>query len=114
MKLNKPNQTPPPDTLSQRAATFWREINERYVLEPHDLERLRACCEAIDVIDASEAAIRSDGRFVNDRYGTPKAHPAINVARDARQLLLRAIRELNIDVELPQEQRIPRQGRRYA
>jgi phage terminase small subunit len=68
----------------------------------------------MDTIDAAEAAIRKDGLMVNDRYGVPKSHPAIVVARDARQLLLRALREMAIDIDLPNESRVPRQGRRYA
>ena len=114
MKIAKPADNPPPKHLSKRSAQFWREVNERYVLESHDLERLRCACESIDTIDAAEAAIRKDGQFVADRYKVPKAHPGIAVARDARQLLLRCIREMCIDIEVPAEPRLPRQQRRYG
>ncbi len=113
-KLHKPAGMSPPKHLSKRAKGFWRDVNARYVLEAHDVERLRIACECIDTIDATEAAIRKDGRLIPDRYGVLKAHPAFAVGRDARQLLLRCIREMCVDVELPNEQRLPRQGRRYA
>jgi phage terminase small subunit len=114
MKIAKPNETPPPSHLSKRAAAFWKQLNDKFIFEAHDLERLRTVCDSMDLVDACETAIKKDGRFVPDRYGVPKAHPAIVVARDARQLLLRGLRELCVDVELPEEPRVPRQGRRYA
>lgn len=114
MKITKPTDNPPPSHLSKRSAAFWRELDAKYIFEAHDLERLRAVCEAMDVIDGCEQAIRKDGQFVKDRYGCPKAHPAFGVARDARTLLLRALREMAIDIEVPAEPRMPRQARRYS
>lgn len=114
MRITKPTDNPPPETLGKRSAAFWRSLDAKYIFAAHDLERLRTACEAMDTIDACEAAIRKDGRFVPDRYGVPKAHPAIAVARDSRTLLLRALREMAIDVELPEEPRVPRQSRRYG
>jgi phage terminase small subunit len=115
--MTKPNKTSspsPPKHLSKRAAAFWRDLNTRFIFEAHDLQRLQIACEQIDLIDACETSIREHGRFVADRVGGLKAHPAIATARDARQLLLRSLREMAIDIALPDESRVPRQGRRYA
>lgn len=115
MKISKePPEHIPPKHLSKRSAAFWREMNTRFIFEAHDLQRLRTACEAMDTIDQAEAAVRKDGLMILDRYKVPKSHPALVVARDARQLLLRALREMAVDVELPNEARIPRQSRRYG
>lgn len=113
MKIVKQPDNSPPKHLSKRSADFWRSVDSKFALEPHDVERLRAVCEAMDTVDAAEAALRKDGLFTKDRYGGRRSHPAIVVARDARQAVLRGLREMNLDVEPPQESRIPR-GRRYA
>ena len=112
MRVAKPKETPAPKHLS-KAKEFWSELCSDYAFDAHDLERLRVACEQIDIVDGCEAAIQANGLFILDRYGCTKAHPAIATARDARQLLLRAIRELAVDVEVP-EARVPRQGRRYG
>jgi phage terminase small subunit len=115
MKSNKKtNEIPPPKHLGRRSKAFWRELNGIYEFEIHDLERLRVACEQIDLIDASEDAIRLAGRFVTDRYGAIKAHPGILVAKDARAMLLRALRELAVDITPPDDQkRLPQQERKY-
>jgi len=114
MAKTKPDKPVPPAHLRPRSAEFWKALNDRFVFEAHDLERLRVCCESMDVIDEAEDTIRRDGRFVPDRYGGVKQHPGINVARDARAAVLRAIREMCVDIESPEEARMPRQGRRYS
>ncbi len=114
MRVSKTKEHPAPDHLKPPSAAFWVALNSQYVFEHHDLERLRVLCENLDVVDQCEAAIRKDGLFIRDRYDQTKTHPAFNTARDARQLALRALRELSIDVELPEEPRLPRQSRRYA
>lgn len=113
MRVIKPKGNAPPKHLSKRAAAFWCAITDKYEFEVHELERLLCACEQIDIIDASEAAIRRDGPFVQDRYGQQKAHPAIRTAQDARVIQLRALREMGIDIKVPEERRIPRQQRRY-
>jgi P27 family predicted phage terminase small subunit len=113
MKPKSNQQPPPPKHLKRRSKEFWKQLNERFVFESHDLERLRVTCEAMDTVDECEAAIRRDGLITKDRYGQAKTHPAFAAARDARQLVLRGLRELCVDVESPEEVRLPRQTRRY-
>lgn len=114
MKISKPAEHPAPKHLGKRANEFWRALDEQFVFEAADLQRLLTACQCIDTVDAAEVALRKHGMFCNDRYGGQRPHPAVNVARDARQLLLRSLRELSIDIELPVEPRIPSQARRYA
>lgn len=93
---------------------FWRELCSRFEFEPHDLERLRTACEQIDLIDGAQAAIGKDGHYVLDRYKALRAHPAIAVSKDAWAMLLRALRELAVDVDPPDDPpRLPKQERMY-
>jgi P27 family predicted phage terminase small subunit len=114
MTPQKTKPVEPPKHLGKRSKTFWRQLNEQFVFEPHDLERLRIVCESLDQIDAAQVSISRDGVVVQDRYGCPKANPAVAVARDARGVVLRGLRELCVDVDVPEESRLPRQGRRYS
>ena len=36
---------------------------------------------------------------MRDRYGQLKAHPAVNIERDARAAMLAALKAMNLDVE---------------
>lgn len=47
------------------------------------------------------AAIAQDGAIVKDRFGVPRAHPAIAIERDARTSMLAAFRALRLDTEPP-------------
>ena len=115
MRIVSPKALPPaPPHLSAATKKFWAALVETYIFEPADLLRLTVACDAMDEIAACREAIKKDGRFVADRVGGVKSHPAIVAGRDARQLLLRSLRELSIDVELPAEARISRQSRRYG
>jgi len=114
MKINKPKESPAPPHLKPRSKAFWKSLCSTYVFEAHDLERLRIVCEALDTIDACEESMRTDGLLVLDRYGCKRTHPAFATARDARALVLRGLRELAVDVAVPEESRLPRQDRRYG
>jgi P27 family predicted phage terminase small subunit len=71
-----------------------------FELETHHLTILAAACEAMDRMSAARAQIAADGITVDGRYG-PRAHPAIAIERDSRTAMLRAIRELGLDLEAP-------------
>jgi len=47
-------------------------------------ELLSAGLKAYDTARSAEAILARDGLVVLDRYGTPKAHPACDIARQAR------------------------------
>lgn len=110
---SNPRIPTPPKHLKPRSKAFWKRLCDEYTFETADLERLRLVCESLDTVDAAEADVRTRGLLVPGTGGTTKANPSINIARDARQLVLRGLRELAIDIELPGEARVPRQERRY-
>lgn len=100
-----------PKHLSRPSKALYRRTVLDYGLEgeAHALEVLRLACEALDRCEEARQAIAKDGAIVPDRFGTPKAHPAVAIERDARVAAMRALRELSLDADGgPGEVRIPR------
>ena len=91
---------PPPKHLSATARRFWTDVLSDYTLEPHHLAVLTVACEAMDRAAEARAAIARDGDYVEGRFGL-KAHPGLAIERDARTQILRAVRELGLDLEQP-------------
>ena len=89
----------PPAHLKAAGKALWRGIQTDWELDSaHDLIRLAAACEAADRMTEAREAVDRDGAYVSGRFG-PKPHPGIAVERDARIALLRALRELGVDVK---------------
>lgn len=77
-----------------------------FELDEHDRIILAAACEAADRAAEAKAAVDRDGITIEGRYG-PRAHPAIAIERDARLAMLRAIRELGLNLETTPTPRPP-------
>jgi P27 family predicted phage terminase small subunit len=106
----KPRRPRSPQHLTAEARRFWRQVVDEYQLEAHHLRILETGCEALDRMRQAQALIASEGMTVDGRFG-PKQHPAVAVERDSRIALLRAIRELGLDVEAPAQSRGVSNGR---
>lgn len=89
-----------PRHLSEPSRAFWRSVVADFELEVHHLAILQAACEARDRMDEARARIDADGPYTEGRFGM-RAHPAIAVERDSRTAMLRAVRELGLDLEAP-------------
>jgi len=100
-----------PDHLDPATAAWWDSVVSDYDLEPHHVRLLTLAAEAWDRANQARVAIAADGIVVADRYGTPKAHPAVAIERDARIAFARLIRELDLDGEPLPDARPPRRGR---
>ena len=95
--------------LKEKGLQFWEKVLSEYALEEaHDLARLRMACSCLDDIKEAEKQITKDGRFITDRYGQIKEHTALKSIRDNRIIFCRIIRELALDINVP-ETRPPRQ-----
>jgi len=108
----------PPKHLGPNGSRLWRRVLETYDLsECHHLVLLQIAAEALDRLAQARAAIDKDGITVDDRYGSPKAHPALTVERDSRAGLIRALRELSLDSAALEEYSRPPMisgGKRYG
>ncbi|MBZ9698813.1 P27 family phage terminase small subunit [Mesorhizobium sp. CO1-1-9] len=97
-----------PRHLSAKTRRFAAKIIKDFDLEAHHFEILCRTAEAMDRADSARDMVAKDGLTVSDRYGTPKAHPAVGIERDARVAVLRGLRELGLDLPGADAPRAPR------
>jgi phage terminase small subunit len=86
--------------LSDKASAWHASVLHEWpgiAKDPAALELLDRAAAAIDRIDAAQAAVDEHGVIVNDRWGVPKANPAVAVVRDGTVLLVRLLRELRLE-----------------
>ena len=97
----KPRATPKATAaLSPEARAVWARLSAEYELsDAGAVEVLTAGLAAFDTMRQAEALLGKDGIVVLDRYGTPKAHPAADIAHRARQQWLAALRMLGLHSE---------------
>jgi hypothetical protein len=89
----------PPKGLRPASRRLWRATIAAYACEPHHLAILEAACRELDRAERAEAMIAADGEYTLDRYRSPKAHPALAVARSSRLAAARLLRELGLDLD---------------
>ena len=105
-----PSSPTPPEHLSAEAKAWFVAVVELYEFEPHTLKVLEAACDALDRMNQARSVVLEVGPFVDDRYGTPKVHPAATLERDSRLAFARLVRELGIDQADAPGTRPPRIG----
>ena len=98
-----------PKHLQAEGGDFWEAVLFDYDLEEtHHLKLLENACVCVDRIAQARRKIRKNGGFYKDRWGIPKEHPAQKNERENKILFARLIRELNLDLETPGENRPPK------
>ncbi len=99
-----------PCNLSDESKQFWKDVLNDFELESHHLKLLEAACRCWDRIVEAKQQAKADGAYFKDRYGQHKPHPALEVETKNRNLFMRLIRELGLDLEnTPKDSRPPRQ-----
>ena len=99
-----------PTGLKASGKRFWRKVMAEFVLkDTHDLERLKLACSCLDEIAAAESIVADEGLFIKDRFEQTREHPGIKTIHDNKVLFLRAVRELGLDLNVPEDSRPPRQ-----
>ncbi len=99
-----------PNGLKGPGKRFWKKVLSEYDLqESCDTERLFMACRSLDEIADSEAVIKVEGLFIEDRFKQKREHPAGKVIRENKTLFCRIIRELGLDIVPPGDSRPPRQ-----
>ena len=96
---NQPDKQQPPKHLQARGKAYYRLVLRDFQLEADQLELLVAACECLDAADAARKRLKRDGRYVQDRFGQTKAHPACDEQRKALAEFRQRRRELALDVE---------------
>lgn len=97
----------PPRHLSPEAAEWWRQVVEQYELDHHHLLILGAAAEELDTAAMARDTVAKEGGTYIDRYGQPRPHPMLEVARKARNGFRLLVRELGLDVSAAAELKIP-------
>lgn len=100
----------PPGHLNKATKEWFEEVARSYELEPHHVKLLTLAAEAWDRGQEARRTLKREGTYYKDRYGCPKAHPAVAVERDSRIVFARLLRELALDVSMPDDPRPPRIG----
>ena len=97
-----------PNFLQVEGRDFWISVLTDYDLEEsHHLKLLENACVCIDRIAQARRHIRKHGAFFKDRFLQMKESPAGKSERDNKILFARLMRELQLDIEPPKENRPP-------
>lgn len=102
-----PDVPDPPGHLSPESKQWWRRLQDTYVFQDHHLRLLQAACEAWDRAQMARETIEREGPYFQDRFGQPKAHPALSEERQSRNEFRLLTRELGLD-GAPSDSRPPR------
>ena len=97
-----------PTHLDAATRRWVEEIVADFDLESHHFKILVKAAEAHDRGEEARKILKADGIVITDRFGTKKAHPAVAIERDARVAFMRGVRELGLDVDVPEAPRAPR------
>jgi len=91
-----------PKHLKPATRLWFDQICRDYQLESQHMKILQTACEAWDLYETSRESIATNGMtFVNKRFGDVKPRPEQHVMQNAQRTFLRALRELNLDVQQP-------------
>ena len=90
-----------PGHLSKEAKAIWNQIAKDWELSSGDYPILRIALESYDRGQEARRRIDEDGIVLTDDKGKRYAHPCLAVEKECRMGLLRAWRQLRLDVEVP-------------
>jgi hypothetical protein len=95
------------DTSGLEPATKkWVEsVLRSWELEPHHKKLLLLAAQHFDRAQNARLVIQRDGAVYSDRFGCPKVRPEILIEKDSSICFARLLRELALDVELPEVSR---------
>jgi phage terminase small subunit len=90
----------PPAHLSRASKILWAKIcEENDMADTAGQILLEAALGARDRWDEARRLIAREGCVVRDRFAQKHPHPAIAVERDAKATMVRAFKELHLDLE---------------
>lgn len=97
----------PPKHLRVATKQWWRTIVENFVLENHHVLILTKAAEAFDRAEQAREVLAKEGLTYVDRFGQPRARPETTIERDSRSSFAKLLRELGLDVEPADPNRMP-------
>jgi len=94
-----------PRHLKAATRRWWAAVVADWKLEEHHVRVLTLAAEAWDRCQEARALIDRDGLTVETKAGGPRLHPAVRVETDCRLAFARLLRELDLDLDPPVEER---------
>ncbi len=89
-------------TLSQPALDLRERLLAEFdISDAHGLALLQSALESFDAMRVAQALVTTYGVCIVDRWGQLRTNPATTVVRDCRAQYLKALHDLNLDVEAP-------------
>lgn len=108
--MSKTEKITPPDHLATETGKWWVSVVNEWELSAHHKMLLTAAGSSWDQMKVAEESIAKTGLTYRDRFDAPHAVPEVQIAKDAKALFVRIVRELNLDNTAPDESRPPRIG----
>lgn len=105
----RPRPPAPPKGTGPAGRKLWTGVLKDWTLDPHELTLLRECVRTVDALDVLHKRVAKDGEIILDRFGEPKAHPALVEARQLKIAYARLLAALRLPDGAPGDQS---QGRR--
>jgi phage terminase small subunit len=93
----------PPAYLRKETKLWFQGVLDDFILEPHHIRLLTVAAEAWDRTQQAREILRKRGLTYQDRFGAPRARPEAAIQRDMMVVFMRALRELDLDIEPPAE-----------
>lgn len=97
-----------PAYLAQAGREFYIRVVEDFELEPASLALLASAAKQLDRMAEAREVLTREPVVVNDRFGHPRIHPAVEIERSGAVAFARLLRELSLDLEPPADTRPPR------
>ena|SRR5437879_607300 len=90
----------PPKHLSAEAKKWWRKLCDEYDLSDSAAQLLlENALSSFDRWQGARKILAREGAVVRDRFGQRVAHVAVAIERDAKGMMVRAFKALNLDLE---------------
>src|SRR5262245_42253628 len=91
----------PPRGLSARSRRLWTEVldpEDGWSMHAGELAVFEQALRALDLADEAAKDVARDGMTVRDRYGSPKAHPLLDVVSRNRQIFAKLVHQLGLEL----------------
>jgi phage terminase small subunit len=90
-----------PKHLKPATRAWFDEICRGFELESQHLKILQLAAESWDCYESARDDISANGATFKNKFGDVKPHPSVSLMQNSRLAFLRALRELNLDVQTP-------------
>jgi len=94
-----------PAHLTAGTKRWWVKVVSKWLLDDHHIRILQTAAESWDRHQQARRIVAKDGIVILDRFGQKRNHPALETERYYKNLFLRAVRELGLDVTPPDDNR---------